>query len=328
MAYYSVSDRRSAARQQAAHVIWGRVDTSLLDDSHGGNESSSSGLLRLRQQDDEIRYCEESSTSERNSQDSSSKAPSSVGAPLSSGQPHAPHEPESLPTGTGVDGSAPQVESDTALHSESDVLDGTDTDLAWEGLSLNEQADIVAIMTQTAEDKALPGELKEFWSKGSKAHGKGACKPCHYVHTSAGCQKGHDCKFCHIPHTRRGHTRPSQSQRLQCKRFAAALAQLDPAHAGGLKGLHKQMGSRSAYLRGLLKGQQQTAGSTVSTSGKRRQEHAMNILAAGINMTIPTHPPQTARSQIGSGSGSSGVQAAPPSDSGGAGRGKKHIVSL
>jgi len=63
------------------------------------------------------------------------------------------------------------------------------------------------------------------WSEGSSQHGEGLCRPCHYIHTSAGCSSGLKCTFCHFPHTdsRSVKGKVCMSKRLHCKKVAAAM---------------------------------------------------------------------------------------------------------
>mmetsp|Transcript_14813 Transcript_14813/g.31984 ORF Transcript_14813/g.31984 Transcript_14813/m.31984 type:complete len:288 (-) Transcript_14813:170-1033(-) len=69
-----------------------------------------------------------------------------------------------------------------------------------------------------------PPQASEFWSKGSADHDKGTCRPCHYVHTLAGCRSGSDCSFCHIPHEKKGQgVRPCKSKRQHYQRYLALI---------------------------------------------------------------------------------------------------------
>jgi len=98
-------------------------------------------------------------------------------------------------------------------------------------------------------DEALSGGLM---SKGSAKHKDGKCRPCHYIHTSAGCASGKECRFCHMPHTGQSKSRLGASKRNMCKQIADAVElklQGDPEgilHAAAL------LGSRSHYLRSIL----------------------------------------------------------------------------
>jgi hypothetical protein len=56
-------------------------------------------------------------------------------------------------------------------------------------------------------------------SLGSARHDVGACKPCLFVHTEAGCQKGALCDFCHQPHKRKSKPRPCKGKRDRYRRL-------------------------------------------------------------------------------------------------------------
>jgi len=58
-----------------------------------------------------------------------------------------------------------------------------------------------------------------FWSVGTAFHSLRKCRPCHYVHTEEGCQRGVNCNFCHLPHVR-ARSRPSKSRRQQSLHLA------------------------------------------------------------------------------------------------------------
>lgn len=105
------------------------------------------------------------------------------------------------------------------------------------------------------EQKALVQELlqnSKFWSLGSAAHSKGRCRPCHYIHTKAGCQNSRECLFCHVPHTRRGGLKAGKSKRLHCQEFVSSLEELGITSKEQITEAICVASSRSAYLRGIL----------------------------------------------------------------------------
>lgn len=57
-------------------------------------------------------------------------------------------------------------------------------------------------------------------SLGSDGHLTKTCRPCHYIHTKAGCDNGSKCTFCHCKHSKRSRPRLSRAQRDQCKGLA------------------------------------------------------------------------------------------------------------
>jgi len=57
-------------------------------------------------------------------------------------------------------------------------------------------------------------------SVGSAGHLTRTCRPCHYIHTKAGCQNGYDCGFCHCKHSKRSRPRLPKTQRMQCQKLA------------------------------------------------------------------------------------------------------------
>lgn len=53
-----------------------------------------------------------------------------------------------------------------------------------------------------ASSRRQPKELSPgvFWSRGSKNHFNGMCRPCKLCHTPEGCSNGASCNFCHFKH--------------------------------------------------------------------------------------------------------------------------------
>jgi hypothetical protein len=65
---------------------------------------------------------------------------------------------------------------------------------------------------QAPPPHGIPGmdEQGPLPSAGSAAHAVGTCRPCHYVHTKAGCEKGVNCGFCHYKHQKRRRNKASK----------------------------------------------------------------------------------------------------------------------
>jgi len=240
-------------RVHGSHIIWGSIGTAELDrelgsSSSNGVMSSASRLL------DGVEFRPESSSWSEHER-STSGAQQMLGAARASG--------DGDKGGGGSGGGTSQRDGDdgcrvaavapvaAAAGQEGEMSDDDRASL-WANLSTDEQAGLVAILTQTAQAGTLPERLREFWSKGSKGHGQGLCRPCHYIHTSSGCKKGGSCKHCHLPHTTRAH-RPSQTQRQHCKRFVSALSELSMLESEENRDLVQQIVRRSSYTRSLLR---------------------------------------------------------------------------
>jgi len=101
------------------------------------------------------------------------------------------------------------------------------------------------------EDSAR-GEITT-WSKGSKLHESGKCKPCHYVHTKLGCLNGEECNFCHISHTKKSRPRPCKTKRMQCKRIVSMLEAASAKDPEQFAEATRVLSSQSTYLRTVLK---------------------------------------------------------------------------
>jgi len=82
-----------------------------------------------------------------------------------------------------------------------------------------EDALVKALMDSKGPE--IPG-LAPFYSKGLALHAGGRCKPCHYIHTPAGCQNGLKCTYCHLPHML-NNPRPCKTKRQHYRRFQAML---------------------------------------------------------------------------------------------------------
>lgn len=110
-------------------------------------------------------------------------------------------------------------------------------------------------------------QASAFWCAGSALHGKGRCRPCHYIHTKAGCLNGRECLFCHVPHTRRGGLKAGRSKRMHCHSFVSSLEALGLTSREELMEAMWAASSRSAYLQGiLLKRQEEEAGASSSVA--------------------------------------------------------------
>jgi len=311
---WNTVDLRPVRRRQAAHVVWGSIDKPDND--------SSSGSARPRgRSSDDVVHLQESSTSDRFSQESSDTAKLPGAALMPAGPLHAPNDLASRGSITALEGFASQGKASC----NSEQLHGSEVDSVWDCLSPVEQGDIVAIIVQTVERDALPSELHEFWSKGSRAHGRGSCRPCHYVHTSAGCSKGNDCTFCHIPHTKKGHPRPSSSQRMYGKRFALKLAGLQQSHPDDFGVLKMQLGSRRGYVQCRLGVETQAGGDTHTVADYKKILTAPSSDAVGSQHSA--HPLPT---NLGGASSSNGLGISPSNPEGvsGAVSFSKRLVSL
>lgn len=60
-------------------------------------------------------------------------------------------------------------------------------------------------------------------SVGSAGHLTRTCRPCHYIHTKAGCTNGYACGFCHCKHSKRSRPRLPKAQRIQCRSLAQTV---------------------------------------------------------------------------------------------------------
>lgn len=77
----------------------------------------------------------------------------------------------------------------------------------------------------SALEGASPNPLSNLAvpSLGSARHELEACKPCLFVHTEAGCQKGALCDFCHYPHKRKSKPRPCKGKRDRYRRLLTRM---------------------------------------------------------------------------------------------------------
>lgn len=58
-------------------------------------------------------------------------------------------------------------------------------------------------------------------SAGSALHDAGKCKPCLFLKSKVGCDKGVDCRFCHLHHKRSENPRPCKGKRDWYKKMLA-----------------------------------------------------------------------------------------------------------
>jgi len=108
---------------------------------------------------------------------------------------------------------------------------------------------------QAAEARALMTR-DGMWSKGSERHSEGTCKPCHYVHTSRGCNSGQDCTFCHLPHVQtsnKGGNRPCKSKREQCRKILGLIGQIaESGENAQVLQVYENVACQSTYMQGML----------------------------------------------------------------------------
>jgi len=95
-----------------------------------------------------------------------------------------------------------------------------------------------------------------LWSVGSKRHGEGLCKPCHFVHTTISCKSGQDCAFCHLPHSpakdKPKKNRPGKGARERCQKWLAVVHQAseDP-EVEQLKQMVLDVTRQSTYMQSI-----------------------------------------------------------------------------
>eukprot|EP00812_Abedinium_dasypus_P008979 NODE_2700_length_892_cov_17.713262.p1 GENE.NODE_2700_length_892_cov_17.713262~~NODE_2700_length_892_cov_17.713262.p1 ORF type:complete len:215 (-),score=19.16 NODE_2700_length_892_cov_17.713262:116-760(-) len=196
---------------------------------------------------------------------------------------------ENLDDGTSRGGLASSVDSDVseeAAHGH----------LLWGGRELQ----LSSTSGSQKNDCLVDGAVKTFPSHSSSdqspvatsgrgacdLHAQGACTPCRFVTSVAGCRRAQACSFCHEPH---GHLetqpRPNRSMRLKVKRIVNSLLQdasLEALVQSPPDGTHQSVSER--YFQGVLRIRQRklsalaaaaTGGDpAASTSSSSRQEHA------------------------------------------------------
>ncbi|CAK0893033.1 unnamed protein product [Prorocentrum cordatum] len=75
---------------------------------------------------------------------------------------------------------------------------------------------------RSAEESEVDEQQEAEWRKANEAqHAIGACKPCLFHGTEAGCAKGRACRFCHLPHAAKRRARPSRAEGMRCKQLVA-----------------------------------------------------------------------------------------------------------
>mmetsp|Transcript_81443 Transcript_81443/g.174378 ORF Transcript_81443/g.174378 Transcript_81443/m.174378 type:complete len:232 (-) Transcript_81443:86-781(-) len=93
-------------------------------------------------------------------------------------------------------------------------------------------------------------------SLGSQLHESGKCKPCHYMHSQAGCKQGANCGFCHYDHPNVSRAaRPCKSKRSKVKRFAGMLETVFTDNLDELTevvDLISGSGAQGSYLRNVV----------------------------------------------------------------------------
>lgn len=110
------------------------------------------------------------------------------------------------------------------------------------------------------------------YSKGSKLHGIGRCKPCHYVTSRGGCFNGVDCPFCHLSHPRKSRPRPCKTKREQCKRIVDMLEEVADKDPGHVQDAVSALGNRGSYLNRILKKRLRSRNVSSSTPGRASQK--------------------------------------------------------
>lgn len=160
---------------------------------------------------------------------SSSSAAVAPSAPLAAPQQRADH-----------DGIAGQLHPEEVCEQPDGEVDDTSS-------RVDEPSELCEAGQGSAEGQGLP------WSKGSRMHEAGKCKPCHYVHTKLGCLNGEECNFCHIPHTKKTRPRPCKTKRMQCKRIVSMLEAATAKDPEQFAEATKLLSSQSLYLRSVVK---------------------------------------------------------------------------
>lgn len=108
-----------------------------------------------------------------------------------------------------------------------------------------------------------------LWSQGSRAHFHGSCKPCHYIHTSAGCKENLRCPYCHIPHTdaRMAKGKLCISKRVHCKMVVSALMDCPGTSLNEVRSLAAVVCNRSAYTQTILEERLRSCGEISDVHG-------------------------------------------------------------
>jgi len=86
---------------------------------------------------------------------------------------------------------------------DDDEDDDDDPDVAIVGQILHESGHeeeplIVAALLNSNGPEFVG--LAQFWSRGTRCHAQGKCKPCPHIRTPSGCAYGKACTCCHLVH--------------------------------------------------------------------------------------------------------------------------------
>lgn len=115
-----------------------------------------------------------------------------------------------------------------------------------------------------AEEREDAERQQAEWLKGNedqqRQHAAGACRPCLYHKTKAGCVNGAACGFCHLPHARPARrARPSKAERTHCKLLVAMMDGMSEGDADAADRLadisepRDSRGNPSKYMLSILK---------------------------------------------------------------------------
>lgn len=159
----------------------------------------------------------------------------------------------------GVAGSATDLRLDDALESRLQSHQGHSVVVGPGGSASDETQQDLAVLARAG-----------LWSDGTARHAEAKCRPCHYIHSKAGCANGRDCPFCHFPHTDKNRQRLGMAKRMLCKNIVSTLADVCQDDQQHMRRLVKTMSSQSAYLSFImeerLRSQLGDAGAASSTT--------------------------------------------------------------
>lgn len=88
------------------------------------------------------------------------------------------------------------------------------------GMAVVHETDASSFMEQAAGSMTESGSvdgLSDLPSAGSAGHSIGLCKPCSFLHSTAGCSKGQRCHFCHLCNA--GARRQQKKEQLRRKKL-------------------------------------------------------------------------------------------------------------
>merc|ERR1712008_461584 len=86
-------------------------------------------------------------------------------------------------------------------------------------------------------------------------HARGACKPCHFMHSLKGCKSGSDCTFCHLPHvacSEESSNRPSKDKREKIKQIVASVCATYGNQSEETRSLLNEVASQSSYMQKII----------------------------------------------------------------------------